>query len=324
MKAQQELSGREGKAARGLRAGVYAGLAAYALWGLFPLYWGFLEPATPWEVLAARVVFSLVCLVALVSAVGQWDLVRGIFANRRKRRLLAVAAAVVSVNWGVFIWGVANDHVVDASLGYFINPLVSIALGVLVLRERLRALQWLAVGIAGVSVAYSTVAVGRLPWLALVLAFSFGLYGLTKKLAGVDAIPSLTYEMVVLTPFASAYLAWLAARGELAIGSYGWGHALLMAGAGPVTALPLLLFGYAAHRVPLTILGPLQYLAPSIQLVIGVWVFGEPMTTQRWLSFAGVWLALVVFTVDGLRSARGGRGRVAGKPSGQRADLDVG
>ncbi len=288
----------------GRRAGVAAGLIAFVLWGLFPLYWGYLEPASPTEVLAARVVFSLVSLALLVTAVGQWGTVGAVLAEPRRRRILAVAAAIVSVNWGVFIWAVDNDHVVDASLGYFINPLVSIALGVLVLRERLRRLQWVAVGIAAIAVVYATASTGRLPWVALLLAFSFGFYGLAKKLAGVDAIASLTVEMIVLTPFALAYLAWLLARDDLVLGSQGWTHALLMMGAGPVTALPLLFFGFAAHRVPLSVIGPLQYIAPTLQLIIGVWLFDEPMSPQRWLAFAGVWVALGVFTLDALVHAR--------------------
>jgi chloramphenicol-sensitive protein RarD len=287
------------------RAGVASGLTAYVLWGLFPLYWGFLEPASPTEVLAARVVFSLLSLAVLVTAVRQWSAVRAVLADRRRLGILALAAAIVSVNWGVFIWSVANGHVVDASLGYFINPLVSIALGVLVLRELLRPLQWLAVGIAAVAVAYATVSAGRPPWIALVLAFSFGLYGLAKKLAGVDAVPSLTVEMLVLTPLAAAYLAWLWGQGSLVLGTQGWTHALLMFGAGPVTALPLLFFGFAAHRVPLSVLGPLQYVAPTLQLLIGVLVLDEPMSAQRWLAFVGVWIALAVFTADALRAARG-------------------
>jgi chloramphenicol-sensitive protein RarD len=287
------------------RAGIASGFSAYVLWGLFPLYWGFLEPASPTEVLAARVVFSLVSLALLVSIVRQWPAVRAVLADRRRLGILTLAAAIVSVNWGVFIWAVANGHVVDASLGYFINPLVSIALGVVVLRERLRHLQWLAVGIAALAVGYATVSAGRPPWIALVLAVSFGVYGLAKKLAGVDAVASLTVEMLVLTPVALAYLVWLASQGALVLGTEGWGHALLMAGAGPVTALPLLLFGFAAHRVPLSVLGPLQYVAPSLQLVIGVLVLDEVMTAQRWLAFVGVWLALVVFTTDALRAARG-------------------
>jgi chloramphenicol-sensitive protein RarD len=289
---------------RGLRAGVASGFIAYVLWGLFPLYWGFLEPATPYEVLAARMVFALATLAVLVTVVRQWDLVGGVLRDRRSRRILFLAAVVVSVNWGVFIWAVAHDLVVDASLGYFINPLVSVAMGVLVLKERLRALQWTAVGIAAVAVLYATLSLGRLPWVALVLAFSFGTYGLAKKLAGVDAIPSLTVETMYMTPFALAYLGWLWAQGTLAFGANGLGHALLMVGAGPVTALPLLFFGFAAHRVPLSVLGPLQYVAPSLQLAIGVWWLGEPMSTHRWLGFVGVWIALVVFTADAVRHAR--------------------
>lgn len=290
----------------GLRTGVASGFAAYLLWGLFPLYWGFLEPASPTEVLAARVLFSLVALALLVTVVGQWVDVRAVLADRRRLGILTVAAFIVSVNWGVFIWAVDNDHVVDASLGYFINPLVSVGLGVLVLRERLRRLQWVAVGIATLAVGYSTLSAGRLPWIALVLAFSFGFYGLAKKLAGVDAVASLTVEMLVLTPVAGAYIAWLATRGDLVFGTQGTAHALLMFGAGPVTALPLLLFGFAAHRVPLSVLGPLQYVAPSMQLVIGVWVLGEQMSPERWLGFVGVWIALVAFTVDLVRATRHG------------------
>lgn len=287
--------------------GVASGILAYVLWGLFPLYWGFLEPATPTEVLAVRVVFSLASLLILVTVVGQWANVRAVLADSRRRAILAVAAVVVSVNWGVFIWAVANEHVVDASLGYFINPLVSVALGVAILRERLRGLQWLAVAIASVGVLYATVSLGRPPWIALVLASSFGFYGLAKKLAGVDAIASLTVELLVIFGFAVAYLALLGTRDELAFGSYGWAHTLLMIGAGPVTAAPLLFFGFAAHRVPLSVLGPLQYVAPSLQLVIGVWVFGEVMTGERWLAFAVVWVALVVFTADALRHSRQGQ-----------------
>ncbi len=294
--APGDLSGR--------RVGVAAGITAYVLWGLFPLYWGFLEPATPLEVLAARVVFSLAFLALLVTVLGQWPTVHAVLTTPRRLRILAGAALIVSVNWGVFIWAVDNDHVVDASLGYFINPLVSIALGVIVLRERLRCLQWLAVAIAAGAVVYATLSLGRLPWVALILAFSFGFYGLAKKLAGVDAIASLTVEMLVLTPLAVAYVAWLWSQGELALGANGWGHGLLMAGAGPVTALPLLFFGFAAHRVPLSVLGALQYVAPSLQLIIGVWVFNELMSPERWWAFVGVWVALVVFTVDAVRNSR--------------------
>ncbi len=293
-------------AASARQVGVASGLLSYVLWGLFPLYWGYLAPATPAEVLAARVVFSLACLALLVSVVDQWCVVARLLRDPRRRLILAGAAVLVSVNWGTFIWAVDNDHVVDASLGYFINPLVSVALGVVVLRERLRPAQWMAVGIAGVAVLYATASLGGPPWVSLVLAGSFGLYGLAKKMAGVDAIPSLTVELILLTPFALAYFALLGSRDELALGTQGWTHTLLMVTAGPVTALPLLLFGAAAHRIPLSVLGPLQYVTPTLQLAIGVWLFAEPMSTERWLAFCGVWLALAVLTADALRGTRRG------------------
>ncbi len=286
------------------RAGITSGFAACLIWGLFPLYWGFLEPSSPTEVLAARIVFSLVAMAALVSVVRQWAAVHAVLTHGRTLRILTVAAALVTVNWGVYIWAVANAHVVDASLGYFVNPLVSVALGVVVLGERLRRAQWLAVSIAALAVLYATVSLGRVPWVALVLAFSFGLYGLAKKVAGAEAIPSLTVELIVLTPFALGYVAWLSSHGGLAFGHHGTAHTLLMMGAGPVTALPLLLFGHAATRVPLSLLGLLQYITPSIQLALGVVVLDEQMSPQRWLAFAGVWLALVVFTVDALHHRR--------------------
>jgi chloramphenicol-sensitive protein RarD len=288
----------------GRRAGITAGIGAYLLWGLFPLYWGFLEPSSPYEVLAARVVFALLSLVLLVAVARQWSEVRAVLSNGRQAVILAMAAVLVSVNWGVFIWAVANDKVVDTSLGYFINPLVSVALGVVVLHERLRRLQWVAVTIAALAVLYATVSLGAPPWIALALAFSFGFYGLATKLSGVDAIPSLFVQTLFLTPFALGYLVWLSRRGELALGHHGLGHTLLVIGAGPVTALPLLLFGYAAHRVPLTLVGLLQYIAPTLQLIIGVWWFGEPMSPQRWAAFVGVWIALVLFSVDAVRHAR--------------------
>ncbi|MGV1005746.1 MAG: EamA family transporter RarD [Candidatus Nanopelagicales bacterium] len=278
-----------------------AGLGAYTLWGLFPLYWGLLEPATALEVLAARVVFALLAQVVLVSALGQWSLVGEVWGDPRARILLALGAVVVSVNWGTYIYAVTRGQVVEASLGYFINPLVSIALGVLVLGERLRRMQWAAVAVAGLAVAWSAWEVGRIPWIALTLAFSFGLYGLAKKLAWVDAVASLTYELSVMLPIALAYLVWLGMAQQSTLFT-GWRHFALMAGAGPVTALPLLLFGFAAHRVPLTTLGLLQYLGPTIQLVLGLWVFGEHMSLGRWLGFAGVWVALAIFTFDSWRA----------------------
>jgi chloramphenicol-sensitive protein RarD len=282
--------------------GTAAAVGAYTLWGLAPLYWPLVDRAAPVEILAHRVVWTLVFVAALLWMVGGQAAVVAAVSVRRTRLLLAVAALLVTVNWGVFIWGVTNGYVLEASLGYFINPLISVLLGVLVLGERLRSLQWAAVGLGTVGVLVITVGYGRLPWVALALAMSFGLYGLVKKQAGVDAIPSLAVETAFAAPFALGYLVWLAAAGSSTFTSFGTGHALLLVGAGAVTAVPLLLFGAAAVRIPLSTLGILQYIGPAVQFVLGLLVFGEAMTPARWAGFLLVWVALAVFTVDLLRS----------------------
>jgi len=274
------------------------------LWGLFPLYWPLLEPASAWEILGHRMVWSFAFLL-LINAVVRpgWGQIRTALATPRTRWLLLTAAVLVSANWGVYIWAVNNGYVVEASLGYFINPLVSVALGVIVLGERLRRVQWMAVGIAVGAVLVLTVSYGRPPWIALILAFSFGLYGLVRKQAGVQAIPALTVETAFQTPFALAFFAVLAAHGSLTFGDEP-GKSVLMATAGIATTIPLLLFGAAAIRLPLVALGILQYLTPVIQFTLGVTVFGEQMPALRWVGFGLVWIALVVFTVDVVRNAR--------------------
>lgn len=246
--------------------------------------------------------FLFLLLINAVVRSG-WLQIRRAVTTARTRRLLFAAAVLISVNWGVYIWSVNNGYVVEASLGYFINPLVSVALGVLVLGERLRRVQWVAVAIAVVAVGVLTLSYGRPPWIALVLAFSFGLYGLVRKKAGVQAIPALTVETGFQTPFALAFLGVLAATGSLTFGQHAASSALL-ATAGVATTIPLLLFGAAAIRLPLVALGVLQYLTPVIQFTLGVTVFGEQMPLARWLGFGLVWLALVVFTVDAVRNAR--------------------
>lgn len=282
--------------------GVAAGVAAYVLWGLFPLYWPLLEPAAPVEILAHRIAWSLVAVAALLVVAGGFRWVRTL--TRRQLGLLALAAVLVSVNWATYIHGVNSEQVVETSLGYFVNPLVSIALGVVVLRERLRPLQWTAVGIGVVAVLVLTVDYGHVPLIALTLACSFGLYGLVKKRAGVDGLQSLAVETAVLFVPAVAYLALLQASGGGTLTSEGPGHVALLATGGLVTAIPLVLFGVAAIRVPLTTIGLLQYLAPVLQLLIGVLVLHEPMPASRLAGFALVWLALALVTVDALRSAR--------------------
>lgn len=271
---------------------------------MFPLYWPLLAAASAWEILAHRMVWSFLFLLLINGVVRTgWAQVRQALVAPRTRWLLFAAAILISVNWGVYIWSVNAGYVVEASLGYFINPLVSVALGVVVLGERLRRLQWVAVGIAVLAVLVLTFSYGRPPWIALVLAFSFGLYGLTRKQAGVQAVPALTVETGFQTPFALVYFGVLGFSGGLTFGDEATSSALL-ATAGIATTIPLLLFGAAAIRLPLVALGILQYLTPVIQFTLGVTVFGEHMPLVRWLGFGLVWLALGVFTIEAVRSAR--------------------
>ena len=279
-----------------LRRGQLFGASAYLMWGVFPLYFPLLEPARPTEVLAHRIVWSLVVMALVVTATRHWARVRSVVADRGRLLKLAAAAVVLGVNWGAYIYGVNSGQVVETSLGYFVNPLVTVLLGVVVLGERLRPAQWAALGVAFVAVVVLTVENGRPPWLALVLAFSFGAYGLLKKTARVGAVEGLAVETAVLAPLAVAYLLVLGGGGTAV--SEGPGHLLMLMGSGVVTAVPLLLFGGAAGRVPLTQLGLLQYLAPTLQFAIGVLLRGEPMGLVRLLGFGLVWLGLAAFTVD--------------------------
>ncbi|HEU4512193.1 MAG TPA: EamA family transporter RarD [Nocardioidaceae bacterium] len=286
------------------RRGFLLGAAAYAIWGVFPLYFPLLEPAGAVEILAHRIFWSLVTMLLFVLAFGRIRHVRAVLAHRRTFGILAIAAVVIAVNWGTYIWGVNNGHVVETSLGYFINPLVTVLMGVVILGERLRTLQWVALGIAAVAVVGLTIEYGRPPWVALVLAFSFGSYGLAKKKANVGAIESLTVETLLLAPVAGAYILWLVAQGTSTFGTEGAGHSVLLMSTGIVTAIPLIFFGAAATRVTLTTIGLLQYLAPTIQFALGVLVFEEDMPAMRWVGFGLVWIALVMFTYEAVNHRR--------------------
>ena len=283
------------------RKGLLLGLSAYGLWGVFPLYWTLMEPAGAFEQLGHRIVWSAVFMVALVQLLSRRARLREVVTSRRTLGLLVVAAVTISINWGVFIWSVNNGHVVETSLGYFINPLVTVLAGVFVLGERLRPLQWAAVGLAGVAVAGLTVSYGRPPWIALTLAFSFALYGLVRKQADIGAVEGLTVETLLVAPAALGFLVWLQVSGGSTALVDLPTHLLLLASTGVITALPLLCFGAAATRVPLTTLGLLQYLAPTLHLALGVWVFREPMPLDRLLGFVVIWTGLAVFTVDAVR-----------------------
>jgi chloramphenicol-sensitive protein RarD len=292
------------------RRGVLSGLGAYALWGLFPLYFPLLEPASGLEIVAHRVLWSLLFVGLLLVALRRWSLVRAAVTDRRTVLVLAAAAVLIAANWLIFVYGVNSGHVVETSLGYFINPLVSVVLGVVGFSERLRPLQWTAVGIAAVAVAVLTVDYGRPPWIALSLALTFGLYGLMKKLVKVEAAPGLFVETALVAVPAAVVLAVLHQGGEGTFGQVGAAHSLLLVSAGAATAIPLLLFAAAARRIPLSTVGLLQYLTPLMQLSIGVFVYDEPMPPVRLAGFAIVWLALGVFTVDMLRHARANSRRV--------------
>ncbi|WP_297622287.1 EamA family transporter RarD [Nocardioides sp.] len=286
------------------RRGLILGASAYILWGAFPLYWTLLEPGGAVEILAHRIVWSLLTMLLILVLSGRVSQLRALLRDRRKLLLLTAAAVVISVNWGGYIWGVNNGRVVETSLGYFINPLVTVLMGVLVLGEHLRRLQWVAMGLALVAVVVLTIDYGRPPWVALVLAFSFGTYGLAKKQADVGAVESITFETLVLAPVAAAYVAWLVATGQSNFGSHGVGHAVLFTSTGIITAIPLMLFGAAAIRVSMVSLGLLQYLAPTIQFALGILVFHEDMPPSRWIGFGLVWVALAMFTVEALNHRR--------------------
>ncbi|MEU5347851.1 MULTISPECIES: EamA family transporter RarD [unclassified Streptomyces] len=289
------------------RIGLLNGFAAYGMWGLVPLFWPLLQPSGAAEILAHRMVWSLgVVLIALV-VMRRWAWAGPLLRQPRRLGLITIAAATITVNWGVYIWAVNAGHVVEASLGYFINPLVTIAMGVLLLKERLRPAQWAAVGIGFAAVLVLTVGYGQPPWISLCLAFSFATYGLVKKKVNLGGIESLAAETAIQFLPALGYLLWLSSRGDATFGGEGAGHAALLAATGVVTALPLVCFGAAAIRVPLSTLGLLQYLAPVLQFLLGILYFHEAMPAERWAGFALVWAALSLLTWDALRTARKSR-----------------
>lgn len=287
------------------------GATAYGIWGLFPLYWSLLSAGGTLETLAHRMVWSLVVVCLVLWWTGRFRAVRAVLASRRQLGLLSIAAVLIALNWGGYIWGVTHGRVVETALGYFTGPLVSVLIGVFVLRERLRVAQWVAVGLGATAVGVLIVAYGQVPWVALLLAFSFSAYGLVKKLAGVPAVESVGIEAGLTLVPALAYLVVVEVAGTGTFLSLGAGHALLLVGGGLVTTLPLLAFGGAAVRIPLSMIGLLQYMTPVLQFTFGVLVFREHMPPERWLGFAIVWLGLIVLTVDGLRASRRGRAPVA-------------
>lgn len=288
--------------------GVYA-FAAYFLWGFMPLYFILLAPIGPWEIVVWRILFSLVFCAILLTVTRTWPKLIAILRDRRLVFWTIVAGLLIYVNWQVFLLGILTGHVIEGSLGYFINPIVTVLLGVLVLGEKLRTAQWVAIAFAALAVVVIIVAYGSFPWIALTLAASFGTYGLVKKQIGpsVDAISGLTLESLWLTPIAIVQLIVVASTTGLVFGTQGAGHTALVTLAGVVTAVPLLLFAAGARRAPLTVIGLLQFVAPIMQFLTGWWILGEPMPLERWIGFALVWVALVILSVDSLRHARRSR-----------------
>jgi chloramphenicol-sensitive protein RarD len=291
---------------------LYAAIA-YLTWGLLPIYWKSLHELPPLEIMAHRVVWSLVFVSIVLTVRRQW---RWIGAISRQTLLTFVAISVlISVNWFVYIWAVNAGFVVETSLGYFINPLVNVSLGALFLGERLRRLQWMAIGLAATGVLYLTLSYGSLPWIALTLAFTFGFYGLLKKTAKLNSVEGLTLEMALIFPVALLYLAYLGVTDQAAFPKVGLGIESLMVGAGVITAIPLLAFASAARRITMTALGLMQYVAPTMQFSLGVFLYHEPFSTAQLVGFSLIWLALAAYTAESIvhnRQMAGGKLQVAG------------
>ncbi len=286
------------------RRGFIYGFAAYLIWGLFPLYWKLLDQSGALELLAHRVLWSLVTIAILVAVLRKFTAVKALLAEPRRRWPLIAAAFLISANWGTYIWAVNNGHVVETSLGYFITPLFTVLLGVFVLKERLRPVQWTALAIAFVAVAGLTVENGRPPWVAIILTFSFGFYGLAKKQAGAGAIEGMAIESGTVVPFAIVGIIALGLHGDASVTHHGTAYLVFVLLTGPITAVPLLLFGAAATRVSMTTLGLLNYIAPIMQFIFGLVIFHEQMTPMRWAGFGLVWVALALFTFDGMHTRR--------------------
>lgn len=297
------------------RSGLIYAVIAYGLWGVLPVYFLLLRPAGAVEIVAWRILWSLVFCGVLLAVTRSFGRFVALLRDRSIAGTLGLAGAFIVVNWTTFIFATLSGHVVEAALGYFINPVVTVLLGVLLLRERLRVLQWVAVGISLVAILVIAIGYGRFPWISLILAFSFGFYGLIKKRVGgrVDAVSGLSIETLALAVPAAVALIVVSATGftsqtgGLAFGSSGTLQTVAVVGTGVITAVPLLLFASAARRLPLSTLGLTQYIAPILQLIVGVALLHEPMTTARWIGFALIWVALVVLSTDAVRAARRGR-----------------
>jgi chloramphenicol-sensitive protein RarD len=287
-----------------MNKGVLYGIGAYILWGFFPIYWKVLHVVPALQVIGHRIGWSFAVLLIYIIATRQWQEFRSLAFNPKTIAIYAIAGILLSINWLVYVWGVNAGFIVETSLGYFINPLLSVLMGVIFLREHLRPVQWVPVGIAAIGVIYLTAVYGRLPWIALSLALSFGFYGLVKKLAPLGSLYGLTLETAIVFPAALIYLVFLQANGTGSFLHQGTTVDLFLMGAGIVTTIPLLMFASAARQIPLTMVGILQYIAPTIQFLLGVFVYKEPFDRAHLIGFGMVWVALIIFWVENFTANR--------------------
>ncbi len=287
-----------------MKKGILNGIAAYALWGFFPIYWKFLHQVSALQVIGHRISWSFILLIIIIFLTRQWKDFRSAALTPKIISIYAIASVLLTINWLVYVWGVNAGFIVETSLGYFINPLLSVLLGVIFLRERLRPAQWIPVGIAAIGVIYLTVVYGRLPWIALSLAFSFGFYGFVKKLAPLGSLYGLTLETGIVFPIALIYLFIVEFNGTGAFLHESALTTTLLIGAGAVTTIPLLMFASAAKQIPLSVVGLLQYIAPTIQFLIGVFLYKEPFDQSHFIGFGIVWVALIIFWVENYLSRR--------------------
>jgi chloramphenicol-sensitive protein RarD len=307
MADRPEVSAQPSAALKGLtpmNTGILYAALAFFCWGLFPLYFHAIGPVPPMEILAHRMLWSLVFLAAVLTARSQWRWLPDVLKKPKVVASFVASALLLTANWFFYIWAVKNGHVIDASLGYFINPLINVLFGLLFLKERLRRGQWIAVAIAALGVAWLTWQAGKPPYIALVLGLTFGAYGLLRKTAALAALEGLSFETIILFPLAVAYVGWLTLHGENTFVSVPADTRWLLAAAGPITAIPLLLFAAGARRIPMSVLGMLQYLSPTMQMLLGLWFFGEAFSPERLAGFIVIWSALAVYMLEGWWSSR--------------------
>ena len=281
-----------------MNRGIWNALTVYVMWGFFPIYWKLLQDVSALQVIGHRVGWSFILLMTVILLTRQWKDFRSLALKPNVIGIYAIAGILLSVNWLIYVWGVNSGFIVETSLGYFINPLISVLLGVVFLHERLRTMQWIPIGLAAAGVIYLTVTYGRLPWIALSLAFSFGIYGLVKKLAPLGSLYGLTLETALVFPIAFVYLAFAQSTGAGAFLQNNLVTDILLIGTGVVTSIPLLLFASAVRQIPLTMIGILQYIAPTLQFLIGVFLYHEAFDQSRLIGFSLVWLALIIFWVE--------------------------